>query len=104
MSWNHNPVDAPHEFGFDEVVGVVDISEPSYSFDLLAVLKNAEGYFLSTDSGCSCPSPFESHTADDFTGPLTAEQAREEARNLYDQAYRSPYEPERFAALLDRIV
>lgn len=97
MGYYDNPVDDPGKYGF-EYVGVIELSEPCYSFDLLAVLKNDEGYYLSTDSGCSCPSPWESHTVADFTGPLTAEQAREEATSLWQG-----FEPEEFNALLGKI-
>lgn len=39
----------------------IDISEPDYSFDLLRVyVRKSDGMILwATDSGCSCPSPFE---------------------------------------------
>lgn len=54
----------------------------SWEFYDLAVLKMPDGFYISTDSGCSCPSPFESHTLADFTGPLTAEQVIEEYTSL----------------------
>lgn len=104
MGWYENPVSNPELFGFDSVVGEVYLSAPDYSFELLAALKNDKGYYLSTDSGCSCPSPWESHTAEDFTGPLTAEQAREEATSLWSGAYGGGYAPEEFKQLLDLIV
>lgn len=104
MGWDNNPVNDPAGFGFDEVVGEVYLSAPSYDFDLLAVLKDKDGYWLGTDSGCSCPSPWESHTREDFTGPLTAEQAKEEATSLWTHSYGNMYEPEEFNALLDSIV
>lgn len=47
-----------------------------------------EGFYLTTDAGCSCPTPFESHTIEDVTGPLTAEQAIQEATDLVrDSSY-----------------
>lgn len=103
MSYYDNPVDNAEKYGF-EYVGSIDLSEPDYSFDILGVLKNEKGYYLGTDSGCSCPSPWESHRVEDFTGPLTAEQAREEAHSLWSGSYGGGYEPEEFDALMERIV
>jgi hypothetical protein len=42
-------------------IGDVDLSEPCWSFDLLRFyVRPADGAVLyGTDSGCSCPSPFE---------------------------------------------
>jgi hypothetical protein len=86
MGYYNNPVETPQEYGFIEVVAVGELEEPSYSFYDFAVLRKEDGYYLSTDSGCSCPTPWESHTADDFTGPLTAEQVHEEVRSLWQNA------------------
>lgn len=87
MGYYDNPVDDPQKNGFIRVVAEGEFSAPDYSFDLFAVLLKEDGYYLSTDSGCSCPSPWESHTADDFTGPLTAEQVHEEVNSIWGQAY-----------------
>lgn len=85
-------------------VAEVELSEPDYSFDLLGIWKTEDGYFLSTDSGCSCPSPWESHSDDDLTGPLTADQARTEATSLWEGSYGGGYDPEAFAAAMALIV
>lgn len=39
----------------------IDIAEPDYSFDLLRIyVRRHDGMILwATDSGCSCPAPFE---------------------------------------------
>lgn len=44
-----------------DLIGDIDLSEPCYDFDLLRIyLRRADGMLLwATDSGCSCPSPFE---------------------------------------------
>lgn len=83
MSYDHNPVNNPKAFGFERVVAQGELKEPDYDFYVFAVLEGKDGYYLSTDSGCSCPSPFESHTADAFTGPLTAEQVHAEVGSLW---------------------
>lgn len=72
----------------------VDLSEPCWSFDLLGAWKDPNGgIYLSTDSGCSCPTPWENHKQiDDFTGPLTVEQAIEESESLYRDYDRFDFE------------
>ena len=67
----------------------IDLADLDYEFDILGVDIREDGIYLGTDSGCSCPSPWENHTKDDFTGPLTAEQAREEAMSLWENAYEA---------------
>jgi hypothetical protein len=90
MSYETNPYYYPEKHGLRKIAEA-DLSEPDYSFDILAVWADANGFYLGTDSGCSCPSPFEDYAGrDDMTGPLTLEQALEEATNLrggstYDQ-------------------
>lgn len=76
--------------GLDRI-GVLELSNDSYQFDLLGLWKSDEGFFLGTDSGCSCPTPWENVTRDDLTGPLTAEQAFEEATSLIDAARAREY-------------
>jgi len=90
-----------NNWGLGHWLGSAQLEEPDWSFYLLGVIKGEDGYYLSTDSGCSCPTPWDSHDRDSWTGPLTAEQAREEATSLWE--YRS-YEPEEFKQLLDTIV
>ncbi len=98
-----NVYDNPAKHGL-ELVNVVDLSEPDYSFDLLAIWKGPEGYYLGTDSGCSCPMPFENFNGvEDLTGPLTAKDAREEAQSLWDNSY-GKYQPEEFARALSMVV
>jgi hypothetical protein len=101
--WGNNIARNPEKFGLEYVVEV-ELAEPDYSFDILGVWKNEQGYYLSTDSGCSCPSPWESHTIDDLTGPLTAEQAKEEATTLWSESYGNKYDPESFASAMALIV
>ena len=63
----------------------IDLSYPDWTFDILGIDVRPDGFYLGTDSGCSCPAYWENHTKDDFTGPLTVEQAREEAMSLWEQ-------------------
>lgn len=72
---------------FGEVVVEIDLSEP-YEYDVYGVIRRDDGYYIGTDSGCSCYSPWENYdTLADFTGPLTAEQAREEFESLVLDSY-----------------
>ena len=56
FGFNANPVDEHLT-----KIGEVDLAEPDYSFDLLAFwVRKRDGQLLyATDSGCSCPTPFE---------------------------------------------
>ena len=65
----------------------IDLSYPDWTFDILGIDVRPDGIYLGTDSGCSCPLYWENHTKDDFTGPLTVEQAREEAMSLWENTY-----------------
>lgn len=72
----------PEEFGLSEV-GSAYLAESNWDFYILKVFRGDEGFYMATDSGCSCPSPFESYGGiEDLTGPLTAEQVTDEARAL----------------------
>jgi len=96
-----NVYDNPSDFGLS-ILGAVELEAPEWSFYTLCVWKNESGYYLGTDSGCSCPSPFENYDGiDDLTGPLSAADAIEEATSLWTHA--GSYEPEDFRALMDNI-
>lgn len=110
MSWDTNILNHPEKHNL-AVVAEADISEPDYSFDMIAVWADSEGFYLATDSGCSCPSPFENYEGKaDLTGPLTAEQAIEEAESLrnedghgqydYSSGKYSPYDDEGWAKFI----
>lgn len=53
-----NPYSTPEAY---DLVKVYDINVgESYTFDMLVIWKKKDGSFVyDTDSGCSCPSPFE---------------------------------------------
>ena len=75
--------------GYYEPTHTINLPYPDYAFNILGVDIREDGIYLGTDSGCSCPSYWENHTKDDFTGPLTAEQAREEAMSLWENTYEA---------------
>lgn len=69
----------------------VYLNDTPWEFDLIGVWQDGDEWWLSTDSGCSCPTPFESHTVDDLTGPLTWEQAKEEMTSLASVSYHAEF-------------
>ena len=55
----------PEKFGLT-VIGEIDVGA-SYEFDMVAFWKGADGcVYAASDSGCSCPSPFQSTGMDDL--------------------------------------
>jgi hypothetical protein len=76
----------PEKFGLS-IVAETDQSG-SYEFDMFVVWQDVNGnYYWATDSGCSCPSPFENHTS---VAHLTADSASDimrEYSNWYDERY-----------------
>ena len=77
-----NPYYEPEALGLTKIAEH-ELSEPCYSFDTLAAWRGPEGVYLGTDSGCSCPTPFENYgELSDLTGPLSTDQALEEASSL----------------------
>ena len=63
MSWGTPDVYyQPEHFGLT-VVKEIDAGE-AYEFDLYLLWKHEDGrFFYASDSGCSCPSPFEDYTS-----------------------------------------
>lgn len=103
MSFDTNPYYNPEATGLTKVAEV-DLAEPCYSFDLLAVFADGEGLYLATDSGCSCPTPFEDYNGKaDMTGPLTVDQALEEASSLKAAHYEPTYDLELWNAFISQV-
>lgn len=80
MAWGTPDLyNQPEAFGL-EGFGDVDRGG-SYEFDIFAVWRSIEDpslFYWGTDSGCSCPSPFEDHTSLGSTdGKGTARDAAE---------------------------
>ena len=81
-----NPYRSPDLWGC-EMICNHDLEEDEYSYDIVAVLHSSDGFYIGTDSGCSCPSPFENYRSlSQFTGPLSAEQCAEEYTSLWFRA------------------
>ncbi|WP_353707259.1 hypothetical protein ABRQ22_14730 [Cellulosimicrobium sp. ES-005] len=62
-SWESTP-----EHAFEEL-GTIQWGEASYDFNQTAVFRHKDTgtLFIASDSGCSCPSPFEDTTVRDAT-------------------------------------
>lgn len=67
-----------------EIIGELDEDDLSYEFHMLVVWKHKDGrLFYATDSGCSCPSPFEDvHSLADLTPITKGESFRSFARDV----------------------
>ena len=76
----------PQDFGL-EVVGTMDWAEPDYSFDMTVVWKQGQGkYWVGSDSGCSCPCPFEDITdINELDGPMTKDGLRKRLDYLIEE-------------------
>lgn len=71
-----------------ENVGSAELQWESWSFYVVDAWKGPDGFYIATDSGCSCPTPFDwLKSPDQLTGPLTADQAIEEITSLGTAAY-----------------
>ncbi len=74
MTFKLNPYYSPEEFGL-EIVGEVIWDDDPYQFDFSVVWEHKETgeYYTARDSGCSCPTPFESfNSLEDLEGPFSA--------------------------------
>jgi hypothetical protein len=101
--WKENVRYKPEKYNLTYLTEI-DLEEPHYSFEIVGVWKHENGtYYIGTDGGCSCPSPFEYYNGiEDLTGPLTAEEAKEEITSLWKQAGK--YDPQSFQTEIKKIV
>lgn len=82
----------PEAFGL-ELVGEISWHEPCYDFDLTAVWKKSRGeYYLASDSGCSCPSPFEDFTSvESLEGPMNKDSLKSRLDQLVKENANATY-------------
>lgn len=75
----------PQEYGL-VTVATYDAFEPGYDFDMLVVWREtATGkLWAATDSGCSCPTPFEDHT---WPTDFTEVRSWQDVKELLDTAF-----------------
>lgn len=76
--WDNNLYNNPEKFGL-EIVDGIDYAG-SYEFEMRVIFRVKESgeLLMGSDSGCSCPSPFESHELFDLL-PINFRELREEA-------------------------
>ena len=54
-----------------------------YDWSVIGVIKADDGYYVGTDSGCSCYWPWENYEdASDFVGPMSFEDMCAEVRSI----------------------
>lgn len=73
----------PEKFGLT-TVGSVEWRPCSYEFDFTVVWKQGGKYLTGSDSGCSCPTPFEDHGINDLDGPFTKTQLRKHLMDIVE--------------------
>ena len=59
--WENNILSNPESFGLT-LVDCQDIAG-AWEFDMFAIWSKGKRLFWATDSGCSCPSPFENYNS-----------------------------------------
>lgn len=97
-----NPYYSPGASGL-AIVGDLDAGG-GYDFDMLVVWQRIEdgALFWSTDSGCSCPSPFEDvNSVDDLTSISDPREFSREARAWLREKYGATAD-DRYA--MDRLI
>jgi hypothetical protein len=85
----------PEEFGL-ETVGTIELAEPDYSFDFGVVWYHpaSERFYFATDSGCSCPTPFDDYADLDSLGaPMTYRELSARLHTLQSDEWQRPSEP-----------
>ena len=66
VSYENNLYYNPEASGY-EILEVINLDNEPWQFDMLVVWRDPDGYAVwSTDSGCSCPAPFELLEPDDL--------------------------------------
>lgn len=90
-----NPYFTPEDFGL-KILGEVEWSDECYQFDKTVLWEHPDTgkYYIASDCGCSCPSPFEDYhelaALEEVTvdGAITALESR---RRRETQAYENTY-------------
>lgn len=86
-SFDNNIYYNPEEFGY-EVVKDIELDDEPWQFHLLVIWRDDNGNLVwGTDSGCSCPSPFEDHKPEDLE-PYDRQVVQEYVRSRYSYERR----------------
>lgn len=95
MGWNKPDIYYDQErFGLVKVAEI-EWSEPDYSYDTTCAWVHPETgrWFVESDSGCSCPSPFEEFTDLDKLAVYDQKSAADELRSIASRQNNSTYSP-----------
>ena len=58
-------------------------TEEGYDWSVIGVIKADDGYYVGTDCGCSCNSPWDYYEdASDFVGPMSFDDMCAEVRSI----------------------
>lgn len=95
MGWGDKTIyNDPEHFGLKQEFSC-EASNASYSFDMLVVWRKLDdgSLWYATDSGCSCPSPFEGYAS--FPATLTRVANPADLHDVLDRcAYETEYNPD----------
>ena len=102
MSWYNDVYSSPHKHGLS-LLGSVDFSDGCYQFDYCAVWKrDSDGQlFYGDDSGCSCPSPFETFNSVDQLTPCTWAELHEHLRARNEESKESYWRQDSSSGIAD---
>lgn len=88
MGWNTPDVYYnPEKFGLTKIAEL-DFSSGSYEFNITAVFTQdgvTDRFFWASDSGCSCPSPFENYTSIESLESGDFKRVREYLNGRFDE-------------------
>jgi hypothetical protein len=110
IMWGNNIYSNPEKYGL-EVVGIIEWREPCWDFDFSVVWKSRRGeYWIGSDSGCSCPVPFEDVGLSDLDGPYNKKALRSKLDYMvkqrageYSFSYGEAHLRKQAREILDRI-
>jgi hypothetical protein len=75
MSWDDNVYYHPEKWGLTAVYDV-EWRDEAYEFEITAVWKDKDGvFYVASDSGCSCPVPFEDYDSIESLDKYDSRQA-----------------------------
>jgi hypothetical protein len=83
----------PEKFGLTKVLEH-DFSDGCYQFDITAVFTKDDEpgkFYWASDSGCSCPSPFEGHTSIESLESGDFKQVRDMLTGRFDEQHYGTY-------------
>jgi len=99
MGYYDGPRDNPERHGL-QIIADVEWSSGSYEFDQTVVWQHLETgqLYIASDSGCSCPSPFESYDSIADLDKTTVHGALTELRDRFEKIEPGTYHHDCVAA------